>query len=135
MSFVYPYQYERVDNLLIPYPVVPVSLKTVRGLRAYSFIVDTGADTTTMPRFMMVLLGLKNTQLKTSLSQGIGEDIVKTKETAISIAIHGEQFQVLCSFTDNDHTPFLLGKVGIFDKYSICFNNEKHQVEFRERTS
>lgn len=134
MSFVFPYQYERVGKLLIPYPIVPLTLKTIRGPRAYSFIVDTGADTTTMPRFMMVLLGLEAGSLKSSLSQGIGKNIVKTREAIVTIMIHGERLQVPCSFTDNDYTPFLLGKVGIFDKFSIYFNNDIHQVEFKERS-
>lgn len=133
MSFVYPYQYEQVDNLLIPYPVVPVTLNTIRGPRAYSFIVDTGADTTTMPRFMLVLLGLQPSRLKSSVSQGIGKNIVKTREAIVTIMIHGERLQAPCSFTDNDHTPFLLGKVGIFDAFNIQFNNDKHQVEFERR--
>lgn len=116
MSFSFPYQYGFIDNRKIPYPIVPVILETIRGKRTYSFIMDTGADTTTLPKYMMTLLNVDPSKLKESLSQGIGETLVKTWEGKISITFCDKNFSITCSFTDNDRTPLLLGKEGIFDK-------------------
>jgi len=132
MSFVFPYQYELIEGKKIPYPIVIGQLQTIRGPRDYSFILDTGADTTTFPHFMIHLLGLKEKNLKQSVSQGIGRQLVKVWEGKTTILIDSTRLAVTCNFTDNDQTPFLLGKIDVFDRFNIYFNNDKQQVEFHE---
>lgn len=133
MSFSFPYQYGIVDNRQIPYPIVTIQLETIRGKRNYSFIMDTGADTLTLPQYMIKLLGLDRSKLSESKSQGIGKELIKTWEGKIPISFCGKSFTVYCSFTDNDVTPFLLGKEDIFDKFNILFDNEKGRVVFENR--
>ena len=133
MPFIFPYQYGFVDNRKIPYPIVIAQLDTIRGKRSYSFIMDTGADNLTLPKFMIELLGVEKKTLRLSKSQGIGKKLVKTWEGSISITFCRKRFSILCSFTDNDKTPFLLGKEGIFDNFNIIFNNNKEVTIFEER--
>ena len=132
MSFKFPYQYGFVDNRKIPYPTVPVSLDTIRGRRSFLFIMDTGADTLTLPKYMIHLLGIDKKQLTESEAQGIGKELVQTWEGKGSITFCGRTFSVNCSFTDNDNTPFLLGKEEIFDKFNVIFDNEKQLTIFEE---
>lgn len=130
MRFVFPYQYEQVGNLTIPYPLVPITLTTIRGPRNYLFLVDTGADILTLPNHMIYLLGIKRQSLKQNWSQGIGNKLVKTWGSHINIVFCNKNHLLPCIFTDNDHTPMLLGKSGIFDKYNIAFDNKNHQTIF-----
>src|SRR3989338_6894619 len=133
MPFIFPYQYGFVDNRKIPYPIVIAQLDTIRGKRSYSFIMDTGADNLTLPKFMIELLWVEKKTLRLSKSQGIGKKLIKTWEGSISITFCRKRFSILCSFTDNDKTPFLLGKEGIFDNFNIIFNNNKEVTIFEER--
>lgn len=134
MSFKFPYQYGFIDNRKIPYPIVKVHLQTVRGLRAYLFIMDTGADDLTMPKYMITLLGLKKKDLKESESQGISKKPVKTWEGTIDITFCEKTFPVHCSFTNNNKTPFLLGKEDIFDKFNITFDNDNDLTVFEKKS-
>lgn len=133
MSFTFPYQYGFVDNRKIPYPIITIQLETIRGSRDYSFIMDTGADSLTLPKYMIKLLGIDKRKLKESKSQGIGKKLVKTWEGKILITFCRKAFTVYCSFTDNDVTPFLLGKENIFDKFNIIFDNDREITIFEER--
>lgn len=132
MSFIFPYQYGFIDNRKIPYPIVILSLDTVRGKRRFSFIMDTGADTLTLPHYMITLLGLKKSELEPSQSQGIGKTLVKTLEGMVTVYFCGLKFPAHCSFTDNDQTPFLLGKEDIFDRFNISFDGGKQATAFEE---
>ncbi|MBI4009094.1 hypothetical protein HY357_02580 [Candidatus Roizmanbacteria bacterium] len=133
MSFKFPYQFRLVDNLKIPYPIVTIYLETIRGRRAFSFIMDTGADSMTLPYYMITLLGIKKESLIGSESQGIGKELVKTWEGKININFCERQFAIHCSFTDNNKTPLLLGKEDIFAKFNVVFDNDKQQTIFAER--
>jgi hypothetical protein len=130
MSFSFPYQFVTIGNKQIPYPIIPVTLTTVFEKRAYGFILDTGADVTTMPHYMLTILGLDEKKLNKSTAMGIGNTPVNIRETTITIRIGTVDFSVPCSFTDNNQTPLLLGKEGLFDTFNIFFNNSKNQVEF-----
>ena len=95
--------------------------------------MDTGADNLTLPYYMITLLGIKKASLIESESQGIGKDLVKTWEGKTIIEFCHLKFPAHCSFTDNNKTPFLLGKEDIFDKYNIIYDNDKQQTIFEER--
>lgn len=66
-------------------------------------------------------------------SQGIGKELVRIWESEIKIYFGEDTLQVKCSFTDNDNTPFLLGKDGIFQKYNIKFDNDANETVFEQR--
>ena len=133
MSFTFPYQFRLVDNHKIPYPIVTIFLETIRGRRGFSFIMDTGADNLTLPYYMITLLGIKKESLIKSESQGIGKELVETWEGKIIIDFCVRKFAIHCSFTDNNKTPFLLGKENIFDHFNVFFDNDKQQTIFHER--
>ncbi len=132
MSFNFPYQYGFVDNRKIPYPIVTIFLKTIRGRRAFSFIMDTGADDLTLPYYMISLLGIKKESLSPSKSQGISKELVHTWEGMIPIELCNMNFDVHCAFTDNNKTPFLLGKEDIFTRFNIIFNNKNQETVFEK---
>lgn len=133
MSSNFPYQYGYIDNRKIPYPLVPVELNTIRGSRSYAFIMDTGADDSTLPHYMMQLLDVDKKSLKQSTAQGVGKILVKTWEGEITITFCSQTFSLPCSFTDNDKTPLLLGKEGIFDRFNLIFDNDKQMTVFEKR--
>jgi len=133
MFFTFPYQYGFINKRRIPYPIVPIAIPTVLGDRSYAFIMDTGSDSMTLPRYMIQLLGLHQTKLRESTAQGVGETLVKTYETVIDISFCKQVFSVPCSFADNDRTPFLLGKDGIFKRFNITFDNDRQRTIFENR--
>lgn len=133
MSLTFPYQYGFIDNRKIPYPIIPITLNTIRGKRPYAFIMDTGADDSTLPYIMIQLLGIKERTLKKSAAQGIGKELVTTWGGNVTIMFGNETFDIPCSFVDHDNVPFLLGKTGIFDRFNILFDNNQQMTVFEKR--
>lgn len=133
MSSQFPYQYGLIDGRKIAYPIVIVFLETIRGRRAYSFIMDTGSDHLTLPHHMINLLGVSKKDLVSGRAQGVGKTLVQTKEGKIPITFCRQTFTVHVSFTDHDKTPFLLGRDDIFDRFNVIFDNDNQVAVFENR--
>lgn len=82
---------------------------------------------------MLKRLSLGKKSLVQKYFQGAGKKPIKVWETKINIGINDREFQIDCVFTDNDKTPFLLGKLGVFDHYNICLDNDKNQTILTSR--
>lgn len=129
VSFEFPYRFALLEGGLVPYPIVPIYITTALfGIRRYDFIVDTGADLTTMSHFMISRIGLNKDNLFSSYAQGIGEKHIKIWEGNIKIEFCQKVFTIRCSFTDNDTTPLLLGKTDLFDKFEFYFKNKEKKL-------
>lgn len=133
--FEFPYQEVLFDSKIVLYPIVKVKLNTVFGKRLYSFIMDTGADITTVPRYMIEILGIDRKDLTPSTWFGISKQPVQSLIGSIVLELNRFTFSVPCVFTDNNETPVLLGKGGIFDRFNIFFDNDHNKTVFTERKS
>jgi hypothetical protein len=71
----FPFEYAEVRGLgRLFYSVVTIELRTVDGWRNFNFLVDTGADVTTVPLHLLPVLGLKKSQLITNVALGVWEE-------------------------------------------------------------
>lgn len=58
MFFEFPFEYARIPRLgLLFYPVVRLELRTKAGWQPFEFLVDTGADMTTLPKKNVAFVG------------------------------------------------------------------------------
>jgi len=132
-SIEFPFEYIYLPSFgEIFYPFVVVSLKTIdHGWVNFRFIVDTGADLTTIPFFMAQKLGIDLTKCKTSKAEGIGSYVIKTWQTKIPIRLKKYETIVRCSITEDERTPFLLGRIDLLPtKFSWFFNGQKKKIIF-----
>ncbi len=115
----FPFVYADVEGLgRLFYPFVRVGLKTTLGWRDFDFLVDTGADVTTIPKQMLSLLDLSSSKLKKGTTRGVGDILVYTLETKLPIKIGHDSFPIHVSFVESheDSSPLLLGRKDIFEK-------------------
>lgn len=127
-SFHFPYKKAKIDIGIVPYPVILVSIYTKKSFIRRVFIVDTGADVTTLPKFMARELDLNLKDFEIGRSRGIGKKVVKTWETRIKIKIGSEIFSVRCSFVSSNKIPPLLGKIDVFNRFNFYFDNDKEEL-------
>ena len=129
MSLEFPFVYAEVESLgTIFYPFVQASLKTIYGWQEFDFLVDTGADVTTLPKNTLSILGIKSQSLKKQKTQGVGGMFIETFETYIPIRIGDEEFSIHTSITDTEEEslPFLLGRKDIFEKrFSLVIDSKR----------
>lgn len=131
--FEYLYRFIRTEAGMVPYPIIPVFL--INGKREFlrDFIVDTGADTTTLPKYLAVELGIDLKNLPRAESQGISKKPTETWETKIKLKIADEIVSTRCSFVDSNKIPPLLGRLDIFDRFNLYFDNEHSRLVLTKR--
>ena len=132
-SLEFPFAYTKVESLgLLFYPIVQVSLKTIFGWREFDFLVDTGADLTTLPFSTASFLGVDFKKLKKSKTQGVGGIFVPTWDLEIPIKIGQEELKIRASITQDKSTPFLLGRKDIFEeKFSLVLDSKRRVTVLR----
>lgn len=129
MFFVFPFVYAEVEGLgTLFYPFVRASLKTTYGWQEFDFLVDTGADVTTLPKAMLPVLGLNSQLLKKQTTQGVGGVWVETFEFVAPFRIGSIEFPIHASITNTEEEslPFLLGRKDIFEKrFSLRIDSKR----------
>lgn len=126
-SLEFPFYFAEVEQLgKLFYPIVQIDLKTLFGWQKFDFLVDTGADVTTLPFSFARTLGIDITKLAKSSTQGVGGIIVTTWNLSIPIQIGKDGFTIHASIVKGNTIPPLLGKKDIFDKrYSLTVDSKK----------
>lgn len=119
MFLKFPFEYAQIEGLgKLFYPIVYLDIKTVAGWTEFEFLVDTGADITTVPSHLLPVLGLKKSQLPMSSTLGVGGYEVRTWEFSLQIRFGNKEVKVSASAVDSkeDSLPLLLGRKDIFEE-------------------
>lgn len=129
MSLEFPFEYAETEWLgTLFYPIVYLELKTVDGWRQFSFLVDTGADITTVPSHLLPVLGFDESKLAVGHTLGVDGYSVKTWEFRLPIKIGKTELLVAASAvgTKDDTIPLLLGRKDIFEeKFNLILDSRR----------
>lgn len=129
MSFEFPFEYADIEGMgRLFYPIVRVELRTTEGWRPFEFLVDTGADVTTVPIHLLPLLGIQKRNLKSGETLGVGGIVVKTWEFSFPIKIGKREIIVSASAVEaqNDALPLLLGRKDVFEeKFNLLLDSKR----------
>lgn len=113
----FPFQYDvfpEFGRMFVP--IAKIGLNTINGLVHYNFIVDTGADFTTLPHHMAIRLRIDLKKAKRSIAEGIGGHKIHTWLSEIELVLSEKTtIKVPVSITNENSTPFLLGRAGLLD--------------------
>lgn len=136
MSLIFPFVYSEVNSLgQLFYPFVRASLKTIYGWQEFDFLVDTGADVTTLPKHVLSVLDVDSKSFKKQKTQGVGGIWVETFETILPIKIGEEEFKIRASITNTkeERLPLLLGRKDIFENRFSLIVDSKQKVTILKR--
>lgn len=126
----FPYRYKRLKFGLIPNPVISIPVLAKAGWEEISFLVDSGADTTSLPldwaKYLQCEMNIKR---KTKIS-GIENAGTFGFPGKMRIKLGHTELNVRCYFMDSNVIP-LLGRLDIWGKFSIVFDNMKEEVVFK----
>ena len=131
MSFEFPFEYADIEGVgRLFYPIVRIELRTTEGWRPFEFLVDTGADLTTVPTHLLPLLGLETRKLKSGETLGVGGIVVKTWEFSLPLKIGSRGIDAHASAVEakNDALPLLLGRKDIFEEIFNLLLDSKRKV-------
>ncbi len=112
-------------------PVASIEFRSKDGgwieLRPY---IDSGADITLIPLTFGRLLGLELKKEEIKHLRGIGGVGVPVVIKEIDTRINGTEFSVRVAWALEEDLPPLLGRVDIFDRFTITFDQRKEIVTF-----
>lgn len=127
----FPFEYADIEGLgRLFYPIVRIEVKTTFGWQEFEFLVDTGADVTTVPSHLLPVLGLEKSELRKSSTLGVGGFIVTTWDFRIPIRIGRKELLITASAVDtqNDSVALLLGRKDIFEEQFNLLLDSKRKV-------
>jgi sRNA-binding regulator protein Hfq len=127
----FPYQYKKVEFGEIVNPVVRLQTLTLFGWREFKFLVDSGADVTTLPLSTSEFFGVEIDKTKKIKLGGVESKGIDGYLAQIKLRIGNEEQDVRCYFIDSEVIS-LLGRVDIFDQFTIIFDNEKKEIVFKK---
>ena len=93
-------------------------------------LVDTGADTTTLPLAFAKQLGISYKPTQREALYGIGDEKICGYSTSLQLKINGTTLKVRTHLLDTQRV-LLLGRMDIFDHFTLIFDNEKKELVFK----
>lgn len=131
MSLEFPFEYERISlTETLFYPMVTLQIKTISGWRRMRFLVDTGADFTTLPDHILPIVGVNRSALPKTHTVGVGGVTVPVWSFSLPVRIGSEELVIpaLAVATKGRFSPALLGKKGVFESLFSLTLDSKNQV-------
>lgn len=127
----FPYQYKRINFGRLFNPLVLLPVKASWGWQALWFLVDSGADTLMLPVALAKRLKLSfDSSIKIKL-YGIGKQALYASPGEVVLKIGDREIKARSFFVYSKDSALLLGRLDIFEQFSIMFDKEKQSVIFR----
>ena len=133
--FEFPYRSKITKHYgAVPNPEVTVFIKTSFGFEPATFLVDTGADVSMLPRSWAkrLRINLKDLPSHKMLNASGKEMKVYRGEITIRLRKSSEEIALPYAFTASDKTPLLLGRLGIFKIFTLEFSHHKKALCFKK---
>ena len=133
-----PFEYAHIPGIgRLVDPIVRFNIKTIAGWQEFEFLVDTGADITTVPVHLLPVLGLKKSELSINSTLGIGGYSIKTWDFKMDLKLGKIEFSVYTSAieTEDSSIPLLLGRKDIFEeKFNLLLDSKRKVTIVSENT-
>ncbi|RJQ20232.1 hypothetical protein C4580_04310 [Candidatus Woesearchaeota archaeon] len=133
MAIIFKYvRVSRPDKTLWKAPFIPAHIHDAHGRAIIvNALIDSGADTTVIPKDLAEVLGLKQTD--TLETGGIGGK-VNVRKTRLTFTLKGKHehypltVPALVLQDATNSTPLLPGRNGFFEQFHITFKQDKEEI-------
>ncbi len=127
----------RPDGTLRKAPFIPIFVRTEGNkLVRLVALLDSGADTTVLPKGLAKILGLKE-EKEIIETGGIGGK-VKVKKSKMQFRISGSRenypltIPILVLQDSNEDMPLILGRQGFFENFHITLRQNEEKVTIKK---
>jgi predicted aspartyl protease len=128
MSFEFPVGESATEYGPLSDPTIRLPAKTPEGYILLHFIVDSGASFAMLPWTMARVLGVDLAGAREMVARGIEGHGVAARVGKITVMIGDVELTVPCLFSSNEECPYLLGRMGLFSRYNITFDNRRKRI-------
>ena len=136
-SSVFPYGITlREGGIIDVFPVAEVKIQSKEGeWLSFFLLVDSGAALSALPKSDASFFGIGLEKGKVMYITGIGSQSIKGWQHDLSISFRGNIISLPFVFLDNPNAPRVLGRAGLFEKFSVVFEERKKRSGFLESGS
>lgn len=128
----FPYRQKRISLGAVVDPLIQIHIKASYGWQPIWILVDSGADTTTLTVGLAQRLGIEFRRNDREKLYGIGDKAVYGYPGVVKFKLDGLTFKARAHFLEAKNNILLLGRMDLFDKFTIIFDNsQKKQIIFR----
>ena len=130
MSHLFPYGITLQEGGRVAlFPVAEVALRTKEGEYLSLFLViDSGATISALPKNDATLLGIVAEQGIPMMVGGIEGNPIKGWRHTLTIKLGDEEINIPFVILDTNEAPRILGREGIFDRYTVVFEESKRRT-------
>ncbi len=127
--YTFPYEVKKIAEGELVDPRITLELFTVRGFLTIKFLIDSGADVTTLPIVPYAELFDFQKDLKKCVRiGGIEGKGVSAYPFTLTMKLGSQRFRVRSYFIESQVDP-LLGRLDVWKLFSIHFDNRRGQTE------
>jgi len=132
MPVEFPVGTKRISLGRVSNPVVPLLVLTRNDTYLpFDFLVDTGADCSMIPAVIAEAeLGVELARCPQDVFFGIEGTGVRVYRGTASLKIGPHPLRVRCVFSTHEQGPLILGRMDVFQHFTITFDNDRHVVRF-----
>jgi predicted aspartyl protease len=109
-------------------PLIRLAYSTRYGWQDGWFLIDTGADFTAVPESLAEVVGIDLHRCPKESIMGIEGRLIPARVGSLTLLFGGEPLPIRCHFLKSERTPYLLGRMDIFSRFNIYFNNRARRV-------
>lgn len=128
VSIEFPLRDKITSIGIVPDPKITIHILTKFGYELFSFILDTGADCTMVPASLAEDIGIDLHQCPKARFYGVEGQGITGHVGKITIMIGSEELQITCLFTEKGRVPYILGRMDIFSRFNIIFDNSNKKI-------
>lgn len=130
MSHLFPYGITlREGGNIALFPAAEIALRTKEGEYLSLFlVVDSGATVSALPKSDAPLFGIVAENGIPMIVGGIEGNPIKGWRHVLSIKLEDEDMNIPFVILDTNEAPRVLGREGIFDRYTIVFEESKRRT-------
>ena len=121
---------EESGNLSI-FPAVTIQISSKDGEElSLVALIDSGATISGMPKHIASFLGINLKKGKPLRVFGVHGKYIRAWRHDVSAQIGKNIFKLPVAFLDDEHAPRVLGREGIFDRFTVTFAETKQCSAF-----
>ena len=129
---IFPYGISLKENgKLSIFPAAEVSFSIPKGERvSLIFLIDSGATVSALPVSDADVLGISLNNSRAATIQGVDGGVVFGRSMEVIANLGSEKLKLPVIFLKDDSIPRILGREGVFNRFSIVFEEEKRRTVF-----
>lgn len=135
LEYSVPYKNTLYESFgFVQEPKVTMPLKTTAGYTDTTFLLDSGAVVSTLPLQAAKDTGVDLAKAKRITLQGFSGVPAFAYLDKITIKIGSTDVELPATFTESNATTYILGRKGLFDDFTINFDNVQRVITISKRS-